>query len=194
MGAQLAYATHDSPVGELLFVKKFVNNDSLRANHLGSLIRISYISDHNSAEDAFANNFGDDSPIIRDEELFDEEFTQFDQYFDGDRQHFDLRYEIDFPDRFQKEVLQQVATIPYGQTASYGEVAILAGSPNAYRAAGSACGHNPLTILIPCHRVIKADGTIGDYGSSGKAKKRFLLGLEASGSRAELPHVSTKLS
>lgn len=91
---------------------------------------------------------------------------------------------LDLSDRpaWDRRVLEAVATIPWGTTASYGEVARRAGAPRAARAVGGAVGRNPISLLVPCHRVIAADGTIGGYGSDGwgsreerLARKRALL-------------------
>ncbi|WP_434800380.1 methylated-DNA--[protein]-cysteine S-methyltransferase [Corynebacterium aquatimens] len=68
--------------------------------------------------------------------------------------------------------------MPYGETATYSQLAALAGNPRAVRAAGTACATNPLPIVVPCHRVVRADGTVGNY-AGGPAMKRFLLELEA---------------
>ena len=75
-------------------------------------------------------------------------------------------------------MLNHLPDIGYGQTASYGAVAALAGRPRAARAVGTACATNPLPVVVPCHRVIRADGEIGAY-LGGPAAKRLLLGLEA---------------
>ncbi|MDQ1131188.1 methylated-DNA--[protein]-cysteine S-methyltransferase [Microbacterium sp. SORGH_AS_0888] len=79
---------------------------------------------------------------------------------------------------FTRAALQAVRTIPYGQTASYAEVAALAGSPGAHRAVGSACAKTPFSIVVPAHRVVRADGSIGEYGGHPEVK-RYLLDLEA---------------
>jgi methylated-DNA-[protein]-cysteine S-methyltransferase len=79
---------------------------------------------------------------------------------------------------FEKTIWLELMKIPYGKTVSYKEIVSLAGKPNAYRAAGSAIGKNPLLIMVPCHRVIKSSGEIG-YFSSGVKIKKFLLDLES---------------
>ena len=97
-------------------------------------------------------------------------------YFAGRRREFDLPVAPDLP-RFTGAVLGAVARIPYGATRSYGEIAAAVGSPKAARAVGQAVGSNPLPLLIPCHRVLAAQGKIGGFGG-GLPWKRFLLGLE----------------
>ncbi|ASI13454.1 O6-methylguanine-DNA--protein-cysteine methyltransferase [Candidatus Mancarchaeum acidiphilum] len=76
---------------------------------------------------------------------------------------------------FQKRVLLFVCTIPKGKTMSYKEVAVAIGHPNSYRAVGTALKENPLPILIPCHRVIRADGKLGEYSNGGTDAKRRIL-------------------
>jgi methylated-DNA-[protein]-cysteine S-methyltransferase len=102
---------------------------------------------------------------------------QLDEYFDGRRRAFDLELDWRLARGFRREVLRAIAAIPYGSTASYREVAARAGSPNAVRAAGTACATNPLPIVVPCHRVLRADGGIGGY-LGGTAAKARLLDLE----------------
>ena len=108
--------------------------------------------------------------------LFREARRQLDEYFEGQRQDFHLPLRPEGTE-FQKKVWQVLCRIPYGQLISYRELAAWVGSPRAFQAVGQANGHNPLPILIPCHRVIAADGTLGGY-SGGLERKRFLLHLE----------------
>ncbi|MFT4214461.1 MAG: methylated-DNA--[protein]-cysteine S-methyltransferase [Microbacterium sp.] len=103
---------------------------------------------------------------------------QLDEYFDGSRRSFDVALDLRSVDGFVRRALEAVCEIPYGQTASYGEVAIMAGSPGAHRAAGSACARTPISIIVPVHRVVRADGSIGEYGGHPE-HKRYLLDLEA---------------
>jgi methylated-DNA-[protein]-cysteine S-methyltransferase len=79
---------------------------------------------------------------------------------------------------FQARVLQETARIPYGQVRSYGDVADLIGAPRAHRAVGTALARNPVPLLIPCHRVVRGDGTLGNYGMGGTPRKRALLRAE----------------
>jgi len=94
---------------------------------------------------------------------------QLAEYFAGSRQEFDLDIELRGTD-FQKAVWTVLRAIPYGRTLSYAEVAAAAGKPKAQRAAGNAVGKNPLLIVVPCHRVIKADGSLGGFSSGIDAK------------------------
>jgi methylated-DNA-[protein]-cysteine S-methyltransferase len=103
---------------------------------------------------------------------------RFSRYFSGQRDEFlDVDLELDDPTPFQRAVLKMLRRIPYGETVTYGELAALAGYPNAQRAAGTFCAHNRFPIVVPCHRVVAADG-LGSYGSLGLEYKRRLLELE----------------
>ena len=97
-------------------------------------------------------------------------------YFAGKLRKFD--FDLDIIARgFRRRAIQKLAKVPYGSTISYGDLAARAGNPRAARAAGSACAHNPIAIVIPCHRVIAGDGGIGGFGGRTDIK-RFLLRLE----------------
>lgn len=109
--------------------------------------------------------------------LLAEAASQLAAYFAGKLRRFDLPLEPEGTE-FDLAVWRAMLEIPYGETRSYAELAAMAGRPAACRAAGTACGRNPLPILIPCHRVIRSDGGEGGY-SAGMANKRLLLALEA---------------
>ena len=99
-------------------------------------------------------------------------------YFRGERVDFDgVELDLDWCTPFQRAVAQALRAVPYGETVTYGELAALAGYPNAQRAAGSFCARNRLPVLLPCHRVVAAAG-LGSYGSLGIEYKRRLLELE----------------
>lgn len=123
----------------------------------------------------------------RDDAAFTETATQLDAYFAGDLTEFDLPLTLDGTE-FQNQVWRNLATIPYGQTASYGEMAKKAGRPKASRAVGAANGSNPLPIVLPCHRVIGSTGALTGFGG-GMDTKKFLLKLE--GALPELPAQSS---
>jgi methylated-DNA-[protein]-cysteine S-methyltransferase len=99
-------------------------------------------------------------------------------YFAGERVSFD-DVELDLEDwtPFQLDVVRALRRVPYGEVVSYGELAQLAGHPRAQRAAGTFCAHNRFGIVVPCHRVVAADG-LGSYGSLGPQYKQRLLALE----------------
>ncbi len=104
--------------------------------------------------------------------------NQLDEYFNGNRQTFALNLEPDGTD-FQKSVWQELLTIPYGQTVSYLDIAQALGNEKAIRAVGGANGKNPISIIIPCHRVIGSDGSLTGYGG-GLWRKEWLLRHEGS--------------
>jgi methylated-DNA-[protein]-cysteine S-methyltransferase len=107
--------------------------------------------------------------------------VQLDEYFAGKREGFDLALRPIGSD-FELAVWAELARIPYGETHTYGSVAKAVGEPGGAQAVGLACGRNPLAIVIPCHRVIGADGSLVGFGG-GLARKRFLLDLEQRDSR-----------
>lgn len=121
---------------------------------------------------------------IRDDTAFPDVVEQLAAYFAGDLTEFDLTYEMAGTD-FQRRVWTALLTIPYGQTRSYGQLASQIGSPTASRAVGLANGRNPISIIVPCHRVIGSNGSLTGYGG-GIDRKRALLGLEQQHSHATL--------
>ena len=163
---EVAYRTVDSPVGPLL----------LAATERG-LLRVAFeIEGHEAVLDRIAAQV---SPrILRDRARLDTVARELDEYFAGRRRTFDLPLDLQLARGFRRVVLQHLAAIEYGRTASYATVAAASGSPRAVRAVGSACARNPLPLVVPCHRVVKSDGSIGQYGG-GVAAKRRLLDLEA---------------
>jgi methylated-DNA-[protein]-cysteine S-methyltransferase len=99
-------------------------------------------------------------------------------YFAGSRDSFaDVSLDLDGFTTFQHAVVAALRAVPWGEVVTYGELAALAGYPNAQRAAGSVCAHNRFPLVVPCHRVVAASG-IGGYGASGVEVKRRLLGFE----------------
>ena len=151
------YAWTESPVGRLLLA----GVDAL------SLIAFPSRSDGNGPE---ADWKPSDAPFLRQAAL------QLEEYFRGLRRQFELDVNPTGTP-FQLEVLDALATIPYGETRSYGEIATQIGRPGAVRAVGAANGRNPLPIVLPCHRVIGADGSLTGFGG-GLETKRYLLDLE----------------
>jgi methylated-DNA-[protein]-cysteine S-methyltransferase len=113
---------------------------------------------------------------VRDDRIFPDAVDQFDAYFAGELIEFDLP--LDFAgSAFQRRVWNALLTIPYGETRSYGQIANEIGAPGAARAVGLANGRNPIAIIVPCHRVIGAAGSLTGYGG-GLDRKRTLLQLE----------------
>ncbi len=117
-----------------------------------------------------------------DDEAFGEVISQLCAYFDGTRTTFDVRL-APRGTAFQREVWRALAAIPYGETKTYAEIARAIGRPSAVRAVGAANGKNPLSIVVPCHRVIGRDGTLTGY-AGGIDNKRRLLELERGASLA----------
>jgi len=162
----VAYRTADSPVGPLL----------LAATEAG-LVRVAYASeDHDAVLQALADRI---SPrVLNAPARLDAAARELGEYFTGQRRRFDLPLDWRLSAGFRRAVLSHLAEIGYGHTASYAEVARLAGNPKAVRAAATACATNPLPVIVPCHRVIYSDGRIGRY-LGGPDAKRTLLTLEA---------------
>jgi methylated-DNA-[protein]-cysteine S-methyltransferase len=106
---------------------------------------------------------------------------RFRAYFAGERVDFgDVELDLEWMTPFQRSVAEALRRVPYGETVTYGELAALAGYPNAQRAAGTYCAGNRFALVVPCHRVVAADG-LGSYGSLGLEYKRRLLALEGNG-------------
>lgn len=113
------------------------------------------------------------------------------EYLNGQRRRFDFAIDWDSLPPFQRRILQLTVDIPYGQTRTYAELAHLAGSPNAARAVGRAQAANPMPLVIPCHRLIGADGSLRGYGGPGGVRlKAWLQEMERTG----LPQASFSLS
>jgi methylated-DNA-[protein]-cysteine S-methyltransferase len=102
---------------------------------------------------------------------------ELDLYFEGKLERFDLPLDWSLSDGFRLRVQRAIARIPYGQTRSYTEVATKAGNERAVRAAGTACGSNPIPLVVPCHRVLRTGGALGGYGG-GLPMKQALLEME----------------
>jgi methylated-DNA-[protein]-cysteine S-methyltransferase len=111
-----------------------------------------------------------------DEGPFEEVTTQLEAYFAGERTAFDVPLRLEGSE-FQRRVWTALQDIPYGETWTYGELAAHVGSPGGSRAVGLANGRNPVSVIVPCHRVVGADGTLTGYGG-GLERKRYLLDLE----------------
>ena len=151
----MLYTRVDSPVGELLLTG---DGESLSGLH-------------------FAEGAAPPRNAREDPEAFAPVLAQLEQYFAGERRAFDVPLELRGSD-FQRDVWAALLEIPYGETASYGEIARRVGRPGKARAVGRANGSNPLAVIVPCHRVIGADGSLTGYGG-GMERKRLLLDLEA---------------
>jgi len=115
---------------------------------------------------------------VRDDDAFAVVVGQLREYFAGERTSFDVPMALEGTD-FQRRVWSELRAIPYGRTISYGELARRVDNPKASRAVGSANGRNPIAVIVPCHRVIAGDGSLGGYGG-GLDRKAVLLELERS--------------
>lgn len=158
MSDDVRYRTMDSPVGILTLAGR-----DGRLRHLR-------MTDQTYEPDR--------SDWLRDDEAFGDAVAQLEEYFRGERQDFDLGLDL-VGTAFQRRVWEALLTIPYGETRSYGEIARQIEAPGAFRAVGLANGHNPIGIIVPCHRVIGANGSLTGYGG-GMERKKTLLGLERS--------------
>lgn len=118
----------------------------------------------------------DDYNLVKDKISLKKPIKQINDYFSNNKKFFDIKVDISMPSFYQK-VLLTVMKIPYGEVRTYQEIAIKTGSPNAYRAVGSANAKNLIPIIIPCHRVVAANGNLGGYGG-GLSIKKYLLKME----------------
>ncbi|WTL22525.1 methylated-DNA--[protein]-cysteine S-methyltransferase [Streptomyces sp. NBC_01506] len=162
----IAYTVVDSPVGRLLL-----------ASTEKGLVRVAFANqDHDKVLDSLAAAL---SPrVLRAPKRLDGVARELDQYFAGARRTFDLPLDMSLSHGFRQLVQRHLPEIGYGSTLSYAEVARLVGNPKAVRAVGTACATNPLPVVVPCHRVLRSDGTLGGY-AGGAAAKSVLLDLEA---------------
>jgi methylated-DNA-[protein]-cysteine S-methyltransferase len=162
---EVAWARADSPIGELL----------VAATDEG-LVRVGWTDDdYDWMLNGLAEAIG--PRVVEAPARLDPVRRQLDEYFAGERRHFDLELDWRLSHGFTRKVLTACAAIPFGETRSYAEMATAAGSPRAFRAAGSALGSNPIPVVVPCHRVLRSGGALGGYGG-GLPAKRTLLELE----------------
>jgi methylated-DNA-[protein]-cysteine S-methyltransferase len=158
MMSTLQYTTVDSPIGELLLVG---DEHGLRRLDMQQGRRPTAI----------------DAQWLRSAEPFEEVEHQLAEYFGGARRTFEIPLSLAGRD-FELRVWDALCEIPYGETTSYGAIARRIGAPDAARGVGVANARNPIAVIVPCHRVIGADGTLTGYGG-GLERKRLLLDLEA---------------
>ena len=162
----LTYRVIDTPIGALLL-----------AGTPAGLARVAFASEgHEHVLAALADTIG--PRILHDPDGFTQLVAELEEYFAGRRRDFDVPVDLRLARGFRREVLGRLREIPYGSTRSYAAVAATAGRPRAVRAVGSACATNPLPIVVPCHRVVRSDGTPGGY-LGGAETKAFLLRLES---------------
>jgi methylated-DNA-[protein]-cysteine S-methyltransferase len=161
----VAYTTMDSPYGPLLL-----------ATTPRGLIRVGL--PNQDADELLVELAERVSPrVLEAPSRLDEVRRELDLYFEGKLEHFDLPLDWQLSGDFRRKVLRAISRIPYGQTRSYTQMATSAGNKRAVRAAGTACGSNPIPIVVPCHRVLRTSGALGGYGG-GLPMKEGLLRLE----------------
>ena len=162
----VAYRTIDTPVGTLL----------LAATTAG-LVRVAYdVEGHDAVLAALADRI---SPrVLRAPARLDSAARQIDEYFAKRRTVFEVPVDLRLAEGFRRNVIEHLRDIGYGRRESYAAVAAAIGHPRAVRAVGTACAHNPLPVVIPCHRVVRSDGSTGQY-VGGPLAKSTLLDLEA---------------
>ncbi|HZU39806.1 MAG TPA: methylated-DNA--[protein]-cysteine S-methyltransferase [Solirubrobacteraceae bacterium] len=168
----VAYATLDSPVGELLV-----------AVTPRGLVRVAYVDmGAGSREEAvLAELAARVSPrVLAAPRRVDAVRRELEEYFAGRRRRFEVPVDWRLARGFGRRVLEATAAVPYGAVSSYAAVAAAAGSPRAVRAAGNALGANPLPIVVPCHRVLRTGGKLGGY-TGGIERKQTLLAIERGG-------------
>ena len=161
----VAYRTVDTRIGELL----------LAASPAG-LVRVAFALEH--FDTVLVELATAISPrVLRAPRPLDDAARQIDAYLSGELEHFDLAIDLQLVRGFRRDVLQHLRTVPYGIRESYTDAARAAGRPAAVRAAASVCSHNPIPLVVPCHRVVRSDGTVGQY-RGGAEIKRDLLEME----------------
>ncbi len=160
----VAYDLVDTPIGTLL----------IAATERG-FCRIAYDAEPDQELERLARAFG--IRVLRSALPIDPARRQLDEYFEGRRHRFDLPLDIALLADFNRRVLRELARVPYGDVVTYGELAARAARPRAARAVGTVMNRNPLPIVLPCHRVIGANGKLVGYGG-GLERKEALLRLE----------------
>jgi methylated-DNA-[protein]-cysteine S-methyltransferase len=160
----VAYDFADSPVGRLL----------VAASGRG-ICRISFDPDPELELEALAHAFG--ARVLRSPGPVDDLRRELDEYFEGARREFDLPVDLSPLPGFQRSVLAELVRVPYGQVDTYGGLARRIGRPRAARAVGGALNRNPVPIVVPCHRIVGASGSLVGY-AGGLERKQALLGLE----------------
>jgi methylated-DNA-[protein]-cysteine S-methyltransferase len=159
----VAYASVDSPLGPLVAA---ATRKGLACLHYG---------EDDEALQQLADKI---SPrLMHAPTQLDEVRRELDEYFEGKRKRFDFRVDWVLMGPFQQKVLKATYRIPFGEVATYRDVATKAGAPKGSRAAGNALGANPIPIVVPCHRVVRSGGALGGY-TGGLHRKEFLLELE----------------
>jgi methylated-DNA-[protein]-cysteine S-methyltransferase len=161
----VSYALEDTPLGTLLLAKTE-----------RGLCRIGYDPDPDRDAEMLARVFG--RRVLQAPGALDDARRQLDEYFEGRRQTFELQVDLGLSRDFSRRVLLELARVPYGEVTTYGALASRAGRPRAARAVGTVMNRNPIPIVLPCHRVVGASGSLVGYGG-GLERKQALLRLES---------------
>ena len=162
----VAYDLVDTPIGRLL----------VAATDAG-VCRISFDPEPERELETLAKLVG--TRVLRTAKPIDPARRQLDEYFEHRRREFDLHLDLRLSADFSRRVLEELARVPYGQTTTYGDLAARAARPRAARAVGTVMNRNPIPIILPCHRVVGANGSLVGYGG-GLERKEALLRLEGS--------------
>ena len=157
------YTNLITPVGILLI-----------ASSEKGLVRIIFTTEEDPDPFSTLLNEFADTDLIESREFNEDACRQLEEYFNETRSEFDLPLDLHGTD-FQKAVWNSVAEVPYGQTRTYGQIAEDIGNPGSIRAVGAANGANPVPIVIPCHRIIGADGSLTGYGGGIEIKRKLLV-------------------
>ncbi len=163
--ASIYYAFHPSPLGLI----------GIAGSDQGLTRIVLALPDESHFVDHLKNTF--QSECLKKPDFFESVVKQLSLYFSGDLERFDCPLDLSRGTPFQQKVWQELTNIPYGTTISYRTLAEAIGQPKAFRAVGNANGKNPLPLIIPCHRVIQGNGSLGGY-TGGLHIKRFLLDHE----------------
>lgn len=164
--ADLAYAAMDSILGPLLIVR------STRG-----LVRVAYAGGRDAARELERLSALLSPRVVHAPAALDDSRREIEEYLDGRRASFDVPVDLALVGPFAREVLDAAVAIPYGEVTTYGELASTVGRPRAARAVGNALGSNPVPIVVPCHRILRAGGGLGGY-TGGTHIKRALLAVE----------------
>jgi methylated-DNA-[protein]-cysteine S-methyltransferase len=160
----VGYDVVDSPVGDLF----------VAVTERG-LCTISYDTDPEAKLEQLARGFG--TRVLRSPRSVDPARRELDEYFEGKRRSFDIGVDLRLTRDFGRSVLKELAAVPFGEVTTYGALAARAGKPRAARAVGTIMNRNPIPIVLPCHRVVGANGSLVGY-AGGLERKQLLLTLE----------------
>jgi methylated-DNA-[protein]-cysteine S-methyltransferase len=162
----VAYELSDTPLGTLLLAKTE-----------RGVCRIEYDPEPDRGVERLARTFG--RRVLRTPGALDDARRQLDEYFEGRRRLFELELDLGLATTpFSRRVLKELARVPYGEVTTYGTLAVRAGKPRAARAVGTVMNRNPIPIVLPCHRIVGASGSLVGYGG-GLERKQTLLHLES---------------